>query len=90
VSLGALTTLVPRSVLDEAIAVTEAHEVRVRKLPAHVVVYLLMALCLYADDDYEEVAEKLTGMLSYLPGSRWQALPAERSPRRGSGSGRSR
>ncbi|PZH09240.1 IS4 family transposase [Streptomyces sp. NTH33] len=73
VSLGALTTLVPRSVLDEAIAVTEAHEVRVRKLPAHVVVYLLMALCLYADDDYEEVAEKLTGMLSYLPGSRWQA-----------------
>ncbi|WP_443047195.1 transposase domain-containing protein [Streptomyces sp. KMM 9044] len=45
VSLGALTTLVPRSVLDEAIAVTEAHEVRVRKLPAHVIVYLLMALC---------------------------------------------
>ncbi|MFJ5156415.1 transposase domain-containing protein [Streptomyces sp. NPDC088353] len=73
VSLGALTSLVPRSVLDEAIAVTEAYEQRVRKLPAHVVVYLLMALCLYADDDYEEVAEKLTGMLSYLPGSRWQA-----------------
>ncbi|MFI1290632.1 IS4 family transposase [Streptomyces sp. NPDC020792] len=73
VSLGALTSLVPRSVRDEAIAVTEAHEQRVRKLPAHVVVYLLMALCLYADDDYEEVAEKLTGMLSYLPGSRWQA-----------------
>ncbi|MFI1291771.1 IS4 family transposase [Streptomyces sp. NPDC020792] len=68
-----MTSLVPRSVRDEAIAVTEAYEQRVRKLPAHVVVYLLMALCLYADDDYEEVAEKLTGMLSYLPGSRWQA-----------------
>ncbi|MFE4955961.1 transposase domain-containing protein [Streptomyces sp. NPDC056653] len=36
-------------------------------------VYLLMALCLYGDDDYEEVAEKLNGMLSCLPGSRWQA-----------------
>lgn len=72
-SLGTLTALVLRAVLDEAIAVTGAHEVRVRKLPAHVVVYLLMALCLYADDDDEEVAEKLTGMLSYLPGSCWQA-----------------
>ncbi|WP_411088519.1 transposase domain-containing protein [Streptomyces sp. 061-3] len=67
-----MTTLVPRVVLDEAIAVTGAHEVRVLKLPAHAVVYLLMALCLYGDDDYEEVAEKLTGMLSCLSGSRWQ------------------
>jgi hypothetical protein len=57
------------------LAVAEAHE-----LPAHVVVYLLMALCLYADDDYEEAAAKLTGMLSCLPGSRWQAPPGVRSP----------
>ncbi|MGW5680174.1 transposase domain-containing protein, partial [Streptomyces sp. NPDC003860] len=39
-SLGALTTLVPRAVLDEAIGVLGAQEQRVRKLPAHVVVYL--------------------------------------------------
>ncbi|MEW9556237.1 transposase domain-containing protein [Nonomuraea sp. NPDC050783] len=48
-------------------------ERRVRKLPAHVVIYLLIALCLYPDDDYEEVAEKLTGMLALVPGARWQA-----------------
>lgn len=73
VSLGALTTLVPRAVLDEAIGVLGAQEQRVRKLPAHVVVYLLMALCLYADDDYERVAEKLAGVMSYGGGSRWRA-----------------
>ncbi len=43
-----------------------------RKLPAHVVIYLLMALCLFADDDYEEVAEKLTGLLAAVPGGRWE------------------
>jgi hypothetical protein len=37
------------------------------------VVYLLMALCLYPDDDYEEVAEKLTGLLASVPGSRWES-----------------
>ncbi|WP_449063841.1 transposase domain-containing protein [Planomonospora algeriensis] len=36
------------------------------------VIYLLMALCLFADDDYEEVAEKLTGLLAAVPGVRWE------------------
>jgi hypothetical protein len=45
----------------------------VRKLPAHVVVYLLMALCLYPDDDYDKVAENLTGLLAGVPGSAWEA-----------------
>ena len=69
VTLGALTSLVPRAVLDEAVTACGCREQRIRKLPAHVVVYLLIALCLYPDDDYEEVAEKLTGMLAHLPGS---------------------
>jgi hypothetical protein len=73
VTLGALTSLVPRAVLDEAVTACGCREQRIRKLPAHVVVYLLIALCLYPDDDYEEVAEKLTGMLAHLPGSQWQA-----------------
>ncbi|MER6386318.1 transposase domain-containing protein [Streptomyces sp. NPDC001250] len=64
VSLGALTSLVPRGLLDEAI---EAHG-------CHRVVSLLIALCLVPDDDYEEVAGKLTGMLEAVPGARWQAL----------------
>ncbi|MGH3542960.1 MAG: transposase domain-containing protein [Pseudonocardiaceae bacterium] len=33
------------------------------KLPAHVMAYLTLALCLFADDDYEEVATKVTGSL---------------------------
>jgi hypothetical protein len=43
VSLGALTSLVPRAVLDEVIDAHDCREERVRKLPAHVVVYPLMA-----------------------------------------------
>ena len=33
------------------------------KLPAHVITYLTLALCLFPDDDYEEVATKVTGSL---------------------------
>ena len=33
------------------------------KLPPHVVVYLVMALALFADEDYDEVVELLTGAL---------------------------
>ena len=33
------------------------------KLPAHVITYLTLALCLFPDDDYDEVATKVTGSL---------------------------
>lgn len=33
------------------------------KLTAHVVAYLAMAWCLFAEDDYPEVAAKVTGLL---------------------------
>ena len=33
------------------------------KLPAHVAVYLTLGLCLFPEDDYEEVATKVTGSL---------------------------
>ena len=33
------------------------------KLPAHVITYLTLALCLFPDDDYREVATKVTGSL---------------------------
>ncbi|MEU6716852.1 transposase domain-containing protein [Nonomuraea sp. NPDC046802] len=58
VEVGALTSLIPRQVLDAAIAGHECRERRVRKLPAHVVVYLLIALCLFPDDDYEEAGTR--------------------------------
>jgi hypothetical protein len=52
-------------VIDVAVA---AHGVGAKrsdgKLPAHVVVYLTMGLWLFPDDDYSEVATKVTGSLS--------------------------
>jgi hypothetical protein len=71
VALGVLTSTVPRQVVDEAIALHERRELRCRKLPAHVMVYFAMAMCLFPDDDYEEVAQKLTGALAFTQG--WDA-----------------
>ena len=64
ISLGVLASSVPRDVVDEAIAETGRGARRAGgKLPPHVVVYLVMALALFADDDYEEVAARLTETL---------------------------
>lgn len=46
VSLGAVTRVVPRYVVDEVLARTEKREKRSRLLPAHVVVYFVLALSL--------------------------------------------
>ena len=64
VSLGVLASRVPRDAVDEAVGVTgKGARRRGGKLPPHVVVYLVMALALFADEDYEEVTERLTGAL---------------------------
>jgi len=50
--------------VDEAVAVCGVLERRSdAKLPAHVVAYLTLGLSLFPDDDYEEVAAKVTGSL---------------------------
>ncbi|MEC3979911.1 IS4 family transposase [Amycolatopsis sp. H20-H5] len=65
VSLGVLMAAVDRDVIDAAVAACGVGAKRSDgKLPPHVVVYLTMALCLFPDDDYEEVATKVTGSLS--------------------------
>jgi hypothetical protein len=65
VSLGVLTSSVPRDVVDDVIAVTGKHAKRSDgKLPPHVMVYFVMAMALFAEDDYEEVAQRLTDTLS--------------------------
>jgi hypothetical protein len=64
VSLGVLVSAVPRDAVDDAVAVCGVREKRSDgKLPAHVIAYLTLALCLFADDDYEEVATRVTGSL---------------------------
>jgi hypothetical protein len=64
VSLGVLINAVPRDAVDEAVAVCGVGAKRSDgKLPAHVITYLMLGLCLFPDDDYTEVATKVTGSL---------------------------
>ena len=64
VSLGVLVNAVPRDAVDEAVAICGVGAKRSDgKLPAHVITYLTLALCLFPDDDYIEVATKVTGSL---------------------------
>jgi Insertion element 4 transposase N-terminal/Transposase DDE domain len=76
VSLGVLVCAVSRDAIDAAVAACGVGERRSGgKLPAHVTAYLTMALSLFADDDYEEVATKVTGSLD-----RWGCWDASWSP----------
>src|SRR5882757_7728427 len=64
VSLGVLVSTVSRDVIDAAVAACGVADRRSGgKLPAHVTAYLTMGLCLFGEDDYEEVATKVTGSL---------------------------
>src|SRR6202171_5066073 len=64
VSLGGLVEAGPRKAVDEAVGVCGVRERRSDgKLPAHVITYLTLASCLFPEDDYEEVAAKVTGSL---------------------------
>jgi hypothetical protein len=64
VSLGVLASSVPRDAVDEAVAAAGKGARRSDgKLPPHVMVYFAMALALFADEDYEEVATRLTETL---------------------------
>src|ERR1700683_5111981 len=64
ISLGVLASSVPRDVVDEAVAATGKGARRAGgKLPPQVMVYFVMALALFAEDDYEEVAARLAEAL---------------------------
>lgn len=65
--VGELTRLVPFEMVDDALAGTGRRERRVRLLPARVVVYLLLAACLFTEVGYRQVWRKLTAGLPGLP-----------------------
>ena len=65
--LGELTQLVPFEMAGEALAQTRAVQRRVRDLPSRVVVYLLLAACLFPELGYPGVWRKLTQGLAGLP-----------------------
>ncbi|MFS8104041.1 IS4 family transposase [Lentzea alba] len=64
--LGELTQLVPFDMVDEALAETRTTQSRVRDLPARVVVYLLLAACLFPELGYAGVWRKLTASLTSI------------------------
>jgi Insertion element 4 transposase N-terminal/Transposase DDE domain len=65
ISLGVLASSVPRDAVDEAVAAAGRGARRSDgKLPPHVMVYFAMAMALFAGEDYEEVAARLTETLA--------------------------
>lgn len=66
ISVGVLTRLFPRDLVDEVIAESGRKEKRSRLLPAHVVVYYVLALGLFFGEAYEEVMRRLVGGLQFL------------------------
>jgi hypothetical protein len=64
--LGELTRLIPFEMVDEVLAATGRLQRRLRLLPARVVVYLVLAGCLFADLGYPQVWQQLTAGLSGL------------------------
>jgi Insertion element 4 transposase N-terminal/Transposase DDE domain len=64
--LGELTRLIPFDMVDEVLAVTHRRQQRIRLLPARVVVYLILAGCLFAELGYSQVWQQLTAGLSGL------------------------
>lgn len=65
IGIGVLTRLVPRDLVDEVLAETGRREKRSRLLPAHVVVYFVMAMAIFRDG-YEEVMRRLVGGLQFM------------------------
>src|ERR1700722_19121791 len=60
VSVGVLASWLPRDAVDEAVgAAGKGERRRGGKLPPHVVAYLVVAMALFPDCDYEEVAARL-------------------------------
>lgn len=59
IAIGVLTQVFPPHLVDEVIAETGRIEQRSRLLPARVVVYFILAMCLFFGQGYEEVARLL-------------------------------
>ena len=64
--LGELTRLIPFDLVDEVLIATRRVQQRIRLLPARVVVYLLLAGCLFAELGYQQVWQQLTAGLTEL------------------------
>ena len=78
VALGVLTATFPRDVVDAVIEATGRREQRNRLLPAHLVVYYVLAMTLFSSSGYEEVMRSLTEGLSWAAdGAEHYAVPSQ-------------
>lgn len=64
--LGELTQFIPFEMVDEILVATRRVQQRIRLLPARVVVYLILAGCLFAELGYPLVWQQLTAGLTEL------------------------
>ena len=65
ISLGVPASWVPRDAVEEAVEATgKTAKRKGGKLPPHVMVYFVMGLALFADEDYEEVWTRITETLA--------------------------
>jgi hypothetical protein len=71
ISLGVVSRAIPREKIDSILASTDKASVRQRELPAHLVVYYVIALALYMRSSYREVLRCL------LEGIQWLTKPEE-------------
>src|SRR5437773_2473330 len=69
IAIGLLTVTFPPELVDRVVAETGRLQRRSRLLPARVVVYYVLAMCLFFGQGYEEVARLLTEGLAYA--RRW-------------------
>jgi hypothetical protein len=67
ISVGVLASWLPRDAVDDAVAVTgKGARRRGGSLPPHVTAYLVVAMALFPDSDYEDVAARLAAGLRGL------------------------
>lgn len=71
ISLGVVSRAVPRETIDAILVETGKTSIRQRELPAHLVVYYVIALALYMQSSYREVLRCL------LEGIQWLSKPGE-------------
>ncbi len=69
ISLGVLTAQFPREVIDQVLFETERVNAQERALPAHVMLYYVIAMALYAEVSTEEV------LRCVVEGARWLGDP---------------
>ena len=79
ISLGVLTKTFPLDKVTAAVAAAGKTSQRQRDLPAHVVVYYVMALTLYMQVSYREVLRCLLEGIKWLLGPEWEVKVAGKS-----------